>query len=58
MNVRGLFKLLWRRPTMLKVGDAAPEFTVKDHTGATRSISDYRGKNVVLWFYPKAATPG
>ena len=56
--MRGLFKLLWRRPTMLKVGDPAPEFTVKDHTGATRSLSDYRGKNVVLWFYPKAATPG
>ena len=31
---------------------------MRDHTGATRSLSDYRGKTVVLWFYPKADTPG
>jgi len=43
---------------MLKVGDEAPEFEVQDHTGQTRRLSDYRGKNVVLWFYPKANTPG
>ncbi|RKH42860.1 peroxiredoxin [Corallococcus llansteffanensis] len=43
---------------MLKQGDVAPEFTVKDHTGKTHRLSDYRGKNVVLWFYPKADTPG
>jgi thioredoxin-dependent peroxiredoxin len=54
----GLIKMLWRKPAMLNVGDAAPEFEVQDHTGATRSLSDYRGKTVVLWFYPKADTPG
>lgn len=43
---------------MLKVGDEAPGFTVQDHTGATRRLSDYRGRQVVLWFYPKASTPG
>ena len=43
---------------MLKVGDAAPEFSVPDQTGKTVKLSDYRGKNVVLWFYPKADTPG
>jgi peroxiredoxin Q/BCP len=43
---------------MLSVGDPAPDFTVKDHTGATRRLSDYRGRFVVLWFYPKADTPG
>lgn len=43
---------------MLNVGDTAPDFEVLDHTGATRRLSDYRGKNVVLWFYPKANTPG
>jgi peroxiredoxin Q/BCP len=43
---------------MLKVGDPAPEFAVQDHTGATRRLSDYRGKHLVLWFYPKADTPG
>ena len=54
----GLIKMLWRKPTMLNVGDRAPGFTVQDHTGATRSLSDYQGKTVVLWFYPKADTPG
>ena len=43
---------------MLNVGDQAPAFAVQDHTGATRALSDYRGRNVVLWFYPKADTPG
>ena len=54
----GLIKMLRRRPTMLEVGEQAPDFTVQDHTGRTRKLSDYRGKNVVLWFYPKADTPG
>jgi len=43
---------------MLEPGDKAPDFTVQDHTGKTRKLSDYRGKSVVLWFYPKADTPG
>jgi thioredoxin-dependent peroxiredoxin len=43
---------------MLEPGSAAPDFEVKDQTGQTRRLSDYRGKNVVLWFYPKADTPG
>ncbi len=43
---------------MLAVGDPAPDFAVKDHTGAMRRLSDYRGRFVVLWFYPKADTPG
>jgi peroxiredoxin Q/BCP len=43
---------------MLKPGDPAPDFTVKDHTGRTVRLSDYRGKEVILWFYPKADTPG
>lgn len=43
---------------MLDEGAAAPDFEVKDHSGATRRLSDYRGKTVVLWFYPKADTPG
>ena len=54
----GLLKSLWRKPMMRSVGDAAPGFTVQDHTGATRRLSDYAGKFVVLWFYPKADTPG
>lgn len=43
---------------MLKAGDTAPDFTIGDHTGKTHRLSDYRGKTVVLWFYPKADTPG
>lgn len=43
---------------MLKVGDAAPPFAVKDHQGTLRSLADYQGKTLVIWFYPKADTPG
>lgn len=43
---------------MLKKGDVAPAFRVKDHTGAEVSLADQKGKRVVLWFYPKADTPG
>jgi len=42
----------------LKVGDTAPEFTVQTHEGNTLSLSSVRGKKVLLWFYPKADTPG
>jgi peroxiredoxin Q/BCP len=56
--VLGLLKALLRRPQMLKIGDPAPEFSVEDHTGTVRKLSDYRGKTVVLWFYPQADTPG
>jgi len=43
---------------MLEAGQKAPEFEVKDHSGRTVHLSDYKGKSVVLWFYPKADTPG
>jgi peroxiredoxin len=43
---------------MLNVGDQAPDFEVRDHNGNTVRLSDLRGKRVVLWFYPKADTPG
>lgn len=42
----------------LKVGEKAPEFTVNDQDGNTIKLSDYKGKKVVLFFYPKASTPG
>jgi peroxiredoxin Q/BCP len=44
--------------TMISAGAPAPDFEVPDHRGQTVRISDFRGKNVVLWFYPKADTPG
>jgi peroxiredoxin Q/BCP len=42
----------------LAVGTDAPEFTVKDTNGNTVSLSDFAGKTVVLYFYPKDDTPG
>jgi peroxiredoxin Q/BCP len=41
-----------------KVGDPAPVFRLQDQSGAWRSLSDYRGKWVALYFYPKDDTPG
>jgi peroxiredoxin Q/BCP len=43
---------------MLKEGDKAPDFSVKADDGKIISLADYRGRNVVLYFYPKANTPG
>ncbi len=43
---------------MLNVGDFAPDFTLQDQNGNTVSLSDFRGKKVVLYFYPKDNTPG
>lgn len=43
---------------MLNAGDRAPAFEVTDHHGATVKLEDFQGQNVVLWFYPKADTPG
>ncbi len=43
---------------MLKAGDVAPAFKTKDHAGKDVALADWQGKKVVLWFYPKADTPG
>jgi peroxiredoxin Q/BCP len=43
---------------VLKPGDPVPAFRWKDQTGADRSPADWRGKRIVLWFYPKADTGG
>ncbi len=42
----------------LSVGDLAPDFNLPDDTGVMRSLSEFRGHRVVLYFYPKADTPG
>ncbi len=44
--------------TTLKIGDKAANFTSKDQNGNTISLSDYKGRKLVLFFYPKASTPG
>ncbi len=43
---------------MLNAGMKAPEFTLKDKDGRDVSLSDFAGKRVVLYFYPKDSTPG
>lgn len=42
----------------LAAGDKAPDFTAKDQNGKTVSLSDFKGKTVILYFYPKDDTPG
>jgi peroxiredoxin Q/BCP len=44
--------------TRLAVGDQAPDFTLQDDTGKQISLSDFRGRSVVVYFYPAASTPG
>jgi peroxiredoxin Q/BCP len=43
---------------MLEVGTKAPNFTLPDQDAKDVSLSDFAGKKVVLWFFPKASTPG
>lgn len=43
---------------MLKVGDKAPGFSLLSDSGKTISLSDFKGTTLVLYFFPKADTPG
>ncbi len=43
---------------MLKEGDVAPDFEVADQHGTIRKISEFKGKKIILYFYPKDLTPG
>jgi len=51
-------KALGRMPKLLQPGTPAPDFRVSDHRGETVTGAQLRGKRHVLWFYPKADTPG
>ena len=42
----------------MQIHDKAPEFILPDQNGSEVSLKDFRGKTVVLFFYPKANTPG
>ena len=42
----------------MNVNDRAPDFTLPDENGNPVSLKSYRGKNLVLYFFPKADTPG
>ena len=44
--------------TRLQVGENAPAFSLEDADGNTVSLSDYRGRKLIVYFYPAAATPG
>jgi peroxiredoxin Q/BCP len=43
---------------MLKIGDKAPDFKLKSDAGRDVSLQDFKGQRVVLFFFPKADTPG
>ncbi len=43
---------------LLEAGTKAPDFTVTAHDGSIVRLADHAGKHVLLWFYPKADTPG
>lgn len=47
-----------KKDTLLKVGAAAPDFSLQDHNGNTVSLADFADRRVLIWFYPKADTPG
>lgn len=44
--------------TTLQVGDAAPNFSALDQDGNSHTLNDYKGKKLIVFFYPKASTPG
>jgi peroxiredoxin len=59
MSLRGILQVLTRGGAkMLQPGQEAPDFEVTDHHGNRVRLRDLRGSKVVLWFYPKADTPG
>ena len=43
---------------MLEIGTKAPEFSLPDENGEIRNLSDYKGKKLILYFYPRDNTPG
>jgi peroxiredoxin Q/BCP len=47
-----------KKVNILAEGTRAPEFEVADESGKKHNLNTYRGKKVVLWFYPRAMTPG
>jgi hypothetical protein len=63
MSIGGVARLLFntllrKQFPILKPGVAAPDFEALDHRGEPVRMSDFRGRYVVLWFFPKADTPG
>ena len=50
--------MFWTKRKLLPVGSPAPDFTVQDHLDRTVRLADLRGRRVILYWYPKADTPG
>lgn len=42
----------------LEIGDKAPKFNLKDQNDNDTSLNDFKGSKILMWFYPKASTPG
>ena len=53
-----LWKSLARAADMPKAGDAAPGFALQDQDGRTRTLAEFRGRWLALYFFPRADTPG
>jgi peroxiredoxin Q/BCP len=47
-----------KKGNILAEGTPAPDFEVGDESGKKHSLDQYKGRKVVLWFYPRASTPG
>ena len=42
----------------LSIGDKAPDFNVQNYNGKTIKLSDFKNNQLIIWFFPKASTPG
>jgi peroxiredoxin len=58
----GILRFIWKSltgaPRMLNIGEKAPAFDTTDQHGHRVRLEDFRGRKVVLWFFPKANTSG
>jgi peroxiredoxin len=58
LDLLGILLQRGGKTKMLHIGDPAPDFTSLTHEGKNLTLATLRGKKVLLWFYPKADTPG
>ena len=55
---RGGRRAVYTAGDMLQTGDPAPDFSLSDQDGAAHTLADYRGRKLLIYFYPRADTPG
>ena len=53
-----IYKVKFKEKSMIKLNEQAPDFRLESSLGGEVSLSDFRGRKVVLYFYPKDNTPG